>query len=124
MTYPKTLRLFLAAGALSTLSVLGLGLAASPASPPPAKPAVAASAARSVHVTLRNGMTVPLARQSVQLSSGVWATNQLPPENIAAAGVGSWQNDSNGFATGAVGQATYHSSVGNLKVTWDNPFSG
>ncbi|WP_031079680.1 aegerolysin family protein [Streptomyces sp. NRRL S-118] len=85
----------------------------------------AAQAARSTHVTFNNHTDRLMARTDARLSWGVWTANQYPPEAIPPGNTRSWQSESEGFATGTEGEATYVlQGVGNVKVRWNNPYVG
>ncbi|MEU0661926.1 Crystal protein ET79 [Streptomyces lavendulocolor] len=102
-----------------------------PAAAPAAGPASAlagppgAQAARSTHVTFNNHTDRLMLRTDARLAWGVWTANQYPPESIPPGNTRSWQSESEGFATGTEGEATYVlQGVGNVRIKWNNPYVG
>ncbi|GGU49404.1 aegerolysin family protein [Streptomyces lavendofoliae] len=84
-----------------------------------------AQAARSTHVTFNNHTDRLMVRTDARLSWGVWTANQYPPEAIPPGNTRSWQSESEGFATGTQGEATFAlQGVGDVKVKWNNPYVG
>jgi hypothetical protein len=89
--------------------------------------AAQAKAARSFTVRFRNETSNLLVRSDYGLDHGIW--NSVPPEIIFPGASVSWQNDSNGFMTGAQGYVNYmiienNTSSGKFQIWWDNPFVG
>lgn len=87
-------------------------------------------AARSTQVTLDSAAGVEgrfnLRLMNSGLDHGEWTSQ--PPELIGNLGI--WESESNGFATGTEGRATYQledvdgNRMGELTLHWDNPFAG
>jgi hypothetical protein len=67
-----------------------------------------------------------LTRKDFGLDGGDWSNNEsaTPPEAIGVRRRASFGSESNGFATGTAGWATYNSPDGEIKITWSNPFIG
>ena len=84
-------------------------------------------AARSTNVTLLNRAgRFNLFKLKQELDHGEWTTE--PPAIIG--NLGSWESESDGFATGTEGRVTYQIQtdegevIGQLRLHWDNPFVG
>jgi hypothetical protein len=77
----------------------------------------------SVTVTFINQTPSTLQLVSTELDHGQW--DSMPPNSISPGASATWKTESNGFATGTEGRATYQ--IGNdptLQTTlhWDDPF--
>jgi len=85
-------------------------------------------AARSVTVNLKNNLTVRLKldTSSLKLPHGEW--DSYPPSVIGPKETGTWETESDGFATGTEGYCTYlfaaGDDIGTVQLHWDNPFVG
>ncbi len=81
--------------------------------------------AKSTHVIVVNSTGEQFSKQSASLDHGIWS--QQPSDVIPTGGIGEWQSESNGFATGTEGTAKFTVS-GNagrvVSIRWDNPFAG
>lgn len=102
-------------------------LAAAPAAMATAPKAEAAApkivaAARSTDVTLNNRTATTFQRNYAKLDGGIW--NNLPPETVEVGQTGKWGSESNGFATGTEGTASYQLATGEVRIHWNNPYSG
>jgi len=85
------------------------------------------AAARSVQVVFANLTPENLILTSSNLLHGIWSPEQAPPKTITKYSKAIWQSESDGFMTGAQGNASYAfqtdaSQV--VTVNWDNPYSG
>lgn len=84
-------------------------------------------ATRSTHVTLDNlAGRRNLRRTAHSLDHGEWTTQ--PPQLIG--NQGTWESESDGFATGTEGRVTYQiedvdgNRLGEVRLHWNNPFIG
>ena len=82
-------------------------------------------AERSVVITLANQTSQNLFLSAQNLLHGIWAVQ--PPQNIGPNSSATFEADSNGFATGVEGSATYSfqsASSQLVNLVFDNPFVG
>lgn len=82
------------------------------------------SAARSVHVVIKNNTTHTMIFVSGGTQHGI--VTRRPPSRISSGGIGELFAESNGVATGTEGSVTYRLDGvgGNAVFHWDNPFVG
>jgi len=82
------------------------------------------SSSRSVRITVKNVTSQPLACGDAILDGGEWAS--YPPDSIDSMASGVWVTQSNGFATGTEGRATFKLGYGDavFTVRWNNPYIG
>lgn len=92
-------------------------------------------AARSVEVFFENYLdsNLNLVPDSQILDHGIWITPppfKIPKAQSGVPGKGSWNSESDGFATGTEGYCTYafydsaSEEVFYIKIHWNNPFAG
>lgn len=116
----------LAAAALGTL------LMTTTASASAAPASATSSPARSVFVEVNNWTGCRMDFVTATLTHGTWTDGDLPPGEITNSVWGVWASESNGFATGTEGFATYQlhactnpANVGKwVKFHWNNPYVG
>lgn len=84
-----------------------------------------AMASRSFFIEVVNAGP-DLVRKDFGLDHGIWSNDGgfVPPERIPHRSRARWESESNGFATGTQGHATYTSSSGDVGFFWDDPFVG
>jgi hypothetical protein len=83
-------------------------------------------AVRSFLIHLRNGTMHVFRRTNISLPHGIFSGNgnAVPPEQIPPRIVGTWESESDGFATGTEGTVTYATPVGDVFIHWNNPYIG
>jgi hypothetical protein len=85
-------------------------------------------AARSVAITFVNQTNMTLYQGYWDLDHGIW--NGGPPGSIAPGLQYKFENDSDGFMTGAEGKVCYAcvnpdgTWNGQVRISWDDPFVG
>ena len=94
-------------------------------------------AQRSFSITVVNNTGRNWTRDIMELNGGVWSNNELetPPKDIprvslngdgnVQSGMGFFESESDGVATGTEGFVDYNSDRGEkLHIYWDNPYVG
>lgn len=85
-----------------------------------------ANSARSTGVRIFNQTSATLNLAHDQLGGGEWTADLAVPQSIAPQSRGVFMSESHGFMTGTSGYVRYSISGSSeeLKVSWNNPFSG